>query len=122
MVSDEVVEEALALDATSKLIMRKGLAPAAGDIVGIRFNLNLIKSKGVPIQSVHAGNRPDDYRRNTGLYDGSAMAYHKDVTLENVYFNALRKGREDGHLVLSASFPLLRLTGLLWTPRPIYWG
>jgi hypothetical protein len=48
MVSDEVVEEALALDATSKLIMRKGLAPAAGDIVGIRFNLNLIKRKGVP--------------------------------------------------------------------------
>jgi hypothetical protein len=119
MVSDEVVEEALASDATSKRIMSKGLAPAAGDIVGIRLNLNLIKSKGVPVQTVHAGNRSDGYTRNKGLYNGSAIAYHKVVTLRNASFNVTQKAGRTWHPALSASFPLLRLMELSWTPYRI---
>jgi hypothetical protein len=122
MVSDEVVEGALASDATSKRIMSKGLAPAAGDIVGIRLNLNIIKSKGVPVQTVHAGNRSDGYTRNKGLYNGSAIAYHKVVTLENAYFNVSQKGREDVASGTVSKFPLASVDGAFMDTVPDFSG
>jgi hypothetical protein len=122
MVSDEVVEEALASDVTSKRIMSKGLAPAAGDIVGIRLNLNLIKSKGVPVQTVHAGNRSDGYTRNKGLYNGSAIAYHKVVTLKNAYFNVSQKGREDVASGAVSKFPLASVDGAFMDTVPDFSG
>jgi hypothetical protein len=122
MVSDEVVEEALASDATSKRIMSKGLAPAVGDIVGIRLNLNLIKSKGVPVQTVHAGKRSDGYTRNKGLYNGSAIAYHKVVTLEKAYFNVSQKGREDVASGAVSKFPLASVDGAFMDTVPDFSG
>lgn len=122
MVSDDVVEEALASDATSKRIMSKCLAPAVGDIVGIRLNLNLIKSKGVPVQTVHAGNRSDRYRRNKGLYNGSAIAYQKAITLENAYFNVSQKGREDVASGAVSKFPLASVDGAFMDVAPDFSG
>lgn len=122
MVSDEVVEEALASDATSKRIMSKGLAPTVGDIVGIRLNLNLIKSKGVPVQTVHAGNRSDGYTRNRGLYNGSAIAYQKAVTLHNAYFNVSQKGREDVASGAVSKFPLASVDGAFMNSAPDFSG
>lgn len=122
MVSDDVVEEALVSDATSKRIMSKGLAPVVGDIVGIRLNLNLIKSKGVPVQTVHAGNRSDGYRRNKGLYNGSAIAYQKAVTLENAYFNVSQKGREDVASGAASKFPLASVDGAFMDVAPDFSG
>ena len=122
MVPDDVVEEALDSDATSKRIMSKGLAPALGDIVGIRLNLNLIKSKGVPVQTVHAGNRSGGYKRNKGLYNGSAIAYEKVVTLENAYFNVSQKGREDVASGTVSKFPLASVDGAFMDVAPDFRG
>ena len=121
MVSDDV-ENALDFDATSKRIMQKGLAPAVGDIVGIRLNLNLIKSKGVPVQTVHAGNRSDGYKRKRCLYNGVAIAYQKAVTLENAYFNVSQKGREDVALRAVSKFPLASVDGALMDVAPDFSG
>ena len=122
MVSDDIVEEALASDATSKRIMSKGPAPAVGDIVGIRLNLNLIKSKGVPVQTIHAGNRSDGYKRNKGLYNGSAIAYQKAITLNNAYFNVSQKGREDVASGAVSKFPLASVDGAFIDVAPDFSG
>ena len=122
MVPDDVVKEALDSDTTSKRIMSKGLAPALGDIVGIRLNLNLIKSKGVPVQTVHAGNRSDGYKRNRGLYNGAAIAYQKAVTLENAYFNVSQKGREDVASGAVSKFPLASVDGAFMDTTPDFSG
>lgn len=111
MVSDAVIDEALASDATSQRIMAKQLAPSVGDIVGIRLNLNLMKTKGVPVQTVHAGNRSDGYRRNKGLYNGAAIAYQKAITVENAFFNVSQKGREDVASGAVSKFPLASVDG-----------
>lgn len=122
MVSDAVIYEALASDATSKRIMAKGLAPSVGDIVGIRLNLNLMKTKGVPVQTVHAGNRSDGYKRNKGLYNGSAIAYQKAVTVENAYFNVSQKGREDVASGTVSKFPLASVDGTFMDITPDFSG
>jgi hypothetical protein len=122
MVSDAIIDEALASDVTSKRIMAKRLAPVVGDIVGIRLNLNLMKSKGVPVQTVHAGNRSDGYKRNKGLYNGSAIAYRKSVTVENAYFNVSQKGREDVASGAVSKYPLASVDGTFVDVTPDFSG
>ena len=113
MVSDAIIDEALASEVTSTRIMAKRLAPVVGDIVGIRLNLNLMKSKGVPVQTVHAGNRSDGYKRNKGLYNRSAIAYQKAFTVENAYFNVSQKGREEVASGAVNKYPLASVDGTL---------
>jgi hypothetical protein len=111
MVSDAVIYEALASDTTSRRIMVTGLEPSVGDIVEISLILNLMKTKGVPFQTVHAGNRSDGYKRNKGLYNESATAYQMAVTGENAYFNVSQKGREDVAAGVVSKFPLATVDG-----------
>lgn len=94
MATDDEVANALASDATSKRIMAKGLMPAEGQIVGVRLNLNIIKSKGVAVQTIHSGNSSNGYMRGRGLYNGSALAYLKYACLIDAYFNVNQVARE----------------------------
>lgn len=122
MVSDEIVEQALAADATSKRIMSKGMVPAAGDIVGVRLNLNVFKSQGVAVQTIHAGNRSDGYTRNKGLYNGSAVTYQKVVSLANCYFNVSQKGREQIASGEASKFPMASCDGVFMEVEPDFDG
>jgi hypothetical protein len=121
-VRSAVFEASTYPDVTSKRIMAKRLAPVVGDIVGIRLNLNLMKSKGVPVQTVHAGNRSDGYKRNKGLYNGSAIAYRKSVTVENAYFNVSQKGREDVASGAVSKYPLASVDGTFVDVTPDFSG
>lgn len=94
MTTDDEVANALASDATSKRIMAKGMMPAEGQIVGVRLNLNILKTKGVTVQTIHSGNSSDGYMRGRGLYNGSALAYLKCVCLNDGYFNVNQAARE----------------------------
>lgn len=94
MVGDDVVANALASDVTSRRIMAKGLMPTEDQVVGARLNLNIIKSKGVAVQTIHSGNSSDGYRRGKGLYNGSALAYLKYVCLTDAWFTPVLEGMD----------------------------
>lgn len=112
VVSDEIAVEAVLSDATAVRIMSKGLAPHDGDLVGVRLNLNLLKNKGVPIQTIHAGNHSGGHIRNKGLFNGAAIAYQKVVTLKNAYFNVSQSSRENIASGKSSKFPMASVDGI----------
>lgn len=112
MLSDEIVEAALALDATSVRVMAKGLAPRAGDRVGARLNLNIFKSKGVAVQSIHAGNATDGYTKNRGFFNGSVISYAKVVCLEHAYFNVAQGPRDRIASGTESKGPIASVDGL----------
>ena len=82
--SDEAVAEALSTDATSKRIMAKDIKISDGQKVGVRLNLNVMKNRGVPVQTMH------DKTAN-----GEALRYSAAVMVKNptlfVNQNARRK-------------------------------
>lgn len=112
MMSDEIVAAALSVDTTSIRVMAKGLAPRAGDRVGARLNLNIFKSKGVAVQSIHAGNATDGYTKNRGFYNGSVIAYAKVVCLEHAYFNVALGPRDRIASGTESKGPIASVDGL----------
>ncbi|WP_194727404.1 hypothetical protein [Noviherbaspirillum malthae] len=118
MVSDDIIKAALALDSTSVRIMAKGLAPRAGDRVGARLNLNIYKSKGVAVQTIHAGNATEGYTRNRGFYNGNVIAYAKVVCLENVYLNVSQSFRDRIASGTESKGPMASVDGI-YAPVPV---
>tara|TARA_Y100000289_G_C3931177_1_gene156521 strand:- start:497 stop:9928 length:9432 start_codon:yes stop_codon:yes gene_type:complete len=82
--SDEAVAEALSTDTTSRRIMAKDIKISDGQKVGVRLNLNVMKNRGVPVQTMH------DKTAN-----GEALRYSAAVMVKNptlfVNQNARRK-------------------------------
>jgi hypothetical protein len=111
LISDEVVASALRADATARKVMQKELHPEEGQIVGCRLNLNIQKSQGVAVMTVHQGNSSDGYKRNKGLYNGAALCYLKVVTLRDVYFNVQQSGREKIASGSVSKFPMASADG-----------
>lgn len=111
MVSDEIVAAALNADATARKVMQKGLHPEVGQIIGCRLNLNIQKSQGVALLTIHRGNSSDGYKRNKGLYNGSALCYLKAVTMRNVFFNVQQSGREKIASGCVSKFPMASADG-----------
>jgi len=111
VISDEVVTAALHADATARKVMQKNLHPKEGQIVGCRLNLNIQKSQGVAVMTVHQGNSSDGYTRNKGLYNGAALCYLKVVTMRDVYFNVQQSGREKIASGSVSKFPMASADG-----------
>lgn len=68
LIDDADVERALAEDKVCARIMAKQLRPQAGDLVGVRLNLNIWKSRKVPVQTLHKGIDSGRHRQNSGFY------------------------------------------------------
>jgi hypothetical protein len=47
MQSDAEIASALAADKAAAKVLAKGIIPQDGDLVGVRLNLNVLKSQGV---------------------------------------------------------------------------
>ena len=89
------VDKALNSDTKSVEVIAKGLKPRQGEKVGVRLNLNVLKNKGVPIQTVHQGQVGDNYKKVNGIsgfFKGTAINYAPAVTLKDVYLNAHQEG------------------------------
>lgn len=67
MIDDDTVARALAANKTCARVLAKGLRPAAGDLVGVRLNLNLFKSQKIAVQTIHKGNRSGRYKEGAGF-------------------------------------------------------
>lgn len=111
MVDDETVARALAADKTCARVMAKGLRPVAGDLIGVRLNLNLFKSQKVAVQTIHKGNRSGRYKDGAGFFNGSPLRYEKAVVLASCYFNVSQQGRERIASGTVSKFPMASCDG-----------
>ena len=75
-IDDETVARALAADKTCARVLAKGLRPAAGDLVGVRLNLNLFKSQKIAVQTIHKGLSRGPHAREGQTVENRALADH----------------------------------------------
>lgn len=121
MVADDVVARELAADAGSRRVLAKGVSLTAGQVVGVRLHLPLAK-KGVPVQTVHAGNQSDGYMCGRGLYNGAALTYLRCVRLKNAYFNVGQVAREKIASGAEGKHPMASIDGEFSLDAPGFSG
>lgn len=109
--SAAAVAAALASDATAVAILAKNAMPHAGDKVGVRLNLNVLKSTKVAVQTLHRATNDSGYRRNKGFYNGEAIGYAEAVVLRHAFFNVHQKGRENIATGVQNKFPMASVDG-----------
>lgn len=113
IVDDAQVDRALAEDKVCSRIMAKKLRPRAGDLVGVRLNLNIWKSRKVPVQTIHKGSSTGLQRQSSGFYGGAVLWYQKTVTLRDVYFKVAQPGREKIASGAESKHPIASADGTL---------
>lgn len=113
IIDDAEIDRALAGDKVCARVMAKQLRPAPGDLVGVRLNLNIWKSRKVPVQTLHKGNGTGRHRKNAGFYNGAVLWYQKIVVLRDAYFNVAQPGREKIASGTESKFPMASVDGVL---------
>ncbi len=94
LLSSEGLSKVLDSDVVARRIMAKNAFPVKGDLVGVRLNLNVLKSTGVAIQTLHKATNSQGYRHNKGFYAGEPCGYAQAVHLKNAFFNVQQSERE----------------------------
>lgn len=112
LIGEEAVAQALATDKVCARVMAKGLRPSHGDLIGVRLNLNLVKTQNIAVQTIHKGNASGGYRKGKGLYNGATIWYQRAVVLTDVYFNVSQPGRQRIAAGEEAKFPMASCDGL----------
>lgn len=114
LLSSEKVNEVLSTDVVAVRIMAKGAFPAEGDLVGVRLNLNVLKSTGVAMQTLHKASNQAGYKRNKGFYSGEPCGYAQAVHLKNAFFNVQQSEREAIATGLRPKSPMASIDGELF--------
>ncbi len=107
----QAIATALETDAVARRIMAKDKFPVKGQRVGVRLNLNVLKTTGVAVQTLHAATNRHGYTKNKGFYNGEAIGYAGAVTLKNAFFNVEQSAREAIALGLQAKTPMASVDG-----------
>lgn len=113
IIDDAEVERALTEDKVCARIMSKQLRPQAGDLVGVRLNLNIWKSRRVPVQTLHKGNGAGKHRENAGFFNGTVTWYQKIVVVRDAFFNVGQLGREKIASGTESKHPIASVDGVL---------
>jgi hypothetical protein len=113
VIDDAAVERALAEDKICARVMAKQLRPQAGDLVGVRLNLNIFKSRGVPVQTLHKGSGSGRHRQNSWFFGGTVLWYQKIVVIRDAYFNVGQSGREKIASGTESKHPIASVDGVL---------
>lgn len=92
--TDEVIAAALQRDAVARRILSKGVEIREGDLLGVRLNLNVMKSTGVAVHTLHKGGSSGGHTRGKGFYRGEVIGYRPVVELRDAYFNVHQPSRE----------------------------
>lgn len=92
--SMETIIKALGADAVARRILAKGQSLAAGQRIGVRLNLNVFKSTGVAVHTIHRATSTDGHTKGRGFYRGEVLSYQPVVVLKEVYFNVHQAGRQ----------------------------
>lgn len=107
------VSHALQRDAVARRVMAKRAAPAFGDLVGVRLNLNVLKTTGVAVHTIHRGKTSGGHRLHRGFWTGEVLCYAQTVTLREAYFNVHQAGREAIASGAAAKHPMASVDGNL---------
>jgi hypothetical protein len=113
-ITEAQVQKALQTDKTAQRIIAKGIDPKQGENVGIRLNLNVFKNTGVPVQSIHKGNKTDAFKKvdgTSGNFRGEVINYAPAVTLKDVYLNTNQKSIYEVKNKIKNKFPLASVDG-----------
>jgi hypothetical protein len=80
-------EAQAAVNSTEKgrRINEKNVTLKPGDYVGIRLDIPISSSTGVPVQAVHEG-KASTHENGAGFYNGDVVKYLPYITLKNAYF------------------------------------
>jgi hypothetical protein len=62
--------------------------------VGVRLNLNVIRTTGIAVHTVHRATSKDGHKNGRGFYRGEVISYQPVVVLTDCYFNVHQAGRE----------------------------
>lgn len=100
VITDKMVDEALATDATSRRIISKGIEMTEGQQVGVRLNLNVMKNTGVPVQTMHDKNAT-----------GEALKYAAVVTVKNPVLAVNQNARRKIMTFQENKFPMASVNG-----------
>lgn len=105
VISDKVVEnkeisKALLDDGQSRAVMAKNNKIEPNQKVGIRLNLNVLKSTGIPVQTIH-----------DKTATGEALSYAPVVTLKDVTFNVNQTARQKIATFQDNKFPMASVDG-----------
>ena len=92
--TDEAIANALQQDAVARRIVSKGVEIREGDLLGVRLNLNVMKSTGVAVHTLHRGGTSGGHTRGKGFYRGEVIGYRPVVELRDAYFNVHQPSRE----------------------------
>jgi hypothetical protein len=122
MITDEVAMKALQSDATARRIIAKGNVITPGQRVGSRLNINVLKSTGIAVNTIHAGKSGDGYKANRGWWDGEVLSYRPAVTLRNAYFNVHQGLREKIAAGTAAKSPMASVDGEFVDAAPCFDG
>lgn len=108
---EAVIMQALQKDAVARRILAKGEQPIPGMCVGVRLNINVLKSTGVAVHSIHRPTSKDGHRQGRGFYRGEVISYLPVVVLRDAYFNVHQKGREAIASGTMAKHPMASIDG-----------
>lgn len=119
-----VIEKALASDAVARRILAKGLSLQVGQLIGVRVNINVIKSTGVAVHTIHKGTSVNGHRSGRGFFRGEVLTYVPVVRLRDAYFNVDQKAREGIATGVASKSPMASIDGAFaeFNGEPIFDG
>lgn len=112
------VAQALDKDATARRVLAKGASPAVGERVGVRLNLNILRSQGVCVHSLHKGGSASKPMKGGGYWNGEVLDYREVVTLRSAWFSVHQAGRQAIAAGELAKHPMASIDGVLCEPDP----
>lgn len=105
------VEQIIRSNATARRILDKGIVPKAGEMLGVRLNLNILASTGVAIQTLHRPTSLGGHRQGRGWWAGEVITYLQIVVLEDACFNVNQNARYAIATGRRAKFPMACVDG-----------
>ena len=92
-ISPQRADVAIRSTATGQRILDKNVQLRDGQYVGVRQDLNILRSTGVSVLAVHEG-KESTHVKGAGFSGGTVIKYAGTATLRNVYFKINQKTRE----------------------------
>ena len=112
LLETSAVEAALQKDATARRILQKGVRLQQGQLVGVRLNLNVLKTTGCAVHTVHKATSLNGHKEGKGFYRGEVIGYLPVVELRDAFFNVSQAGRQAIASGGQAKFPMASVDGV----------
>lgn len=100
VVENKEVKKALLNDGQSRAVMAKGNEIKPNQKIGVRLNLNVLKSSGIPVQTIH-----------DKTASGEALSYAPVVRLKDVTFNVNQAERQKIATFQESKSPMASVDG-----------